>query len=269
VTILLVKLLLAPACVVAVSLAARHWGPRIGGVLGGLPVVAGPILFVLALDHGVEFGADAAANTLAALVALTAFVVAVAHLSARFGALASVMLGWLVFLAVAAVLGAIDVPPAVGLPLTFGVFALAGFALPRPDPNEPPGFPSRPPHDLLIRALVAAGLVLVITTASASLGANFSGVLAPFPTITSVLVGFSIAHDPRPMTMQLLRGMFRGFFSFAVFCFTVAVTLEPWGTAPSFLAAIAATAAVQLAILWAQGRGEPAPALVAAAKSEG
>ena len=50
-TLALCKLLLAPAFVVVVSVLAQRYGPRIGGVLGGLPVVAGPILLVLALHE--------------------------------------------------------------------------------------------------------------------------------------------------------------------------------------------------------------------------
>jgi len=46
VTLLAAKLLLAPLCVVAVSLAGRRCGAAVAGVLGGLPVVAGPILLV-------------------------------------------------------------------------------------------------------------------------------------------------------------------------------------------------------------------------------
>jgi hypothetical protein len=75
VAVLLAKLLLAPACVVAVSLAGRRWGIAVAGILGGLPVVAGPILVVLTLVHGSAFGAEAAAGTLLGLAALTLFVV--------------------------------------------------------------------------------------------------------------------------------------------------------------------------------------------------
>jgi hypothetical protein len=64
VTLLATKVLLAPLCVVAVSLAGRRWGVAVAGVLGGLPVVAGPILLVETLLHGNDFGADAAAGTL-------------------------------------------------------------------------------------------------------------------------------------------------------------------------------------------------------------
>ena len=55
------KLLLAPGFVVGASLTARRFGPRVGGLVGGLPVVAGPILLVIAILHGEDFGADASA----------------------------------------------------------------------------------------------------------------------------------------------------------------------------------------------------------------
>ncbi len=72
-TLLAAKILLSPLCVVAVSLAGRRWGVAVAGVLGGLPVVAGPILLIETLIHGRDFGADAAAGTLLGLAALTAF----------------------------------------------------------------------------------------------------------------------------------------------------------------------------------------------------
>lgn len=39
-TLLAAKILLAPLCVVAVSLAGRRWGVAVAGLLGGLPGVA-------------------------------------------------------------------------------------------------------------------------------------------------------------------------------------------------------------------------------------
>ena len=71
-TILLCKLALAPAFVVLVSVIARRFGPRIGGVVGGLPVVAGPILLVLALQHDEAFAAEAARLSVLSLAGLSA-----------------------------------------------------------------------------------------------------------------------------------------------------------------------------------------------------
>jgi hypothetical protein len=56
-SILALKLLLAPMLVVASSLAGRRWGPRLAGILVVLPIVAGPILLILYLEHGGRFAA--------------------------------------------------------------------------------------------------------------------------------------------------------------------------------------------------------------------
>lgn len=247
--VLVTKLALAPAFVVLVSLAVRRFGPRIGGLFGGLPVVAGPILFIYALDHGEAFAAEAATNSLVALIALTAFVVTVARLGPRFGAFWSVVVGWGVFLSVGALVAQPGLAPVPGLAVTLASFVVGLAATPRPEPGRTPDAPQRPKHDLLLRAGVAATMVLALTSVASRLGPAASGILAPFPTITSVLAGFATAHETRATALHLLRNMIRGFWSFAAFLFTVATTVEPLGTAGGFLAAIAATVAVQTALL--------------------
>ncbi len=74
--LLALKLVLVPGLVVAVTLGARRWGPRIGGWLTALPLVAGPTLFFLALEQGHAFAARAALSTLAGLIGVCTFGVA-------------------------------------------------------------------------------------------------------------------------------------------------------------------------------------------------
>ena len=71
--ILVLKLILVPALIWGVTLASRRWGPSIGGWLSAFPVVAAPILFFIALEHGAAFTADAALGTLTAVLANVAF----------------------------------------------------------------------------------------------------------------------------------------------------------------------------------------------------
>ena len=96
-TLIAVKLLLAPSFVVGASLAARRFGARVGGLIAGLPVVAGPILLAYALAHGRGFAAGAAAGTLLGLVSLIAFVVVYGRLAGRLSWGASMLVGWLAF----------------------------------------------------------------------------------------------------------------------------------------------------------------------------
>src|SRR5580700_6771934 len=103
------------------SLIARRFGSRVGGVIGGLPVVAGPILLVYALAHGREFAAGAAAGTLLGLVSLIAFVVVYGHLAGRVFWGAAMLAGWLAFALATGLFSALSLPLGVALALVAAV----------------------------------------------------------------------------------------------------------------------------------------------------
>jgi hypothetical protein len=255
--ILATKLLLAPLCVLAVSLAGRRWGTAVAGVLGGLPVVAGPILLVLTLVHGRDFGAQAAAGTLLGLCALTVFVVVYGHVCARLAPPASLLCGWAGFLVAVAALDRFHPPDLVALALAAASFAL-GLRLLHAPAEDPEEIGALPWWDLPARALAAATLVLVLTGVSGSLGPGLSGLLAPFPIITSVLAVFTHLHGGPEQVRVLLRNFLIGFYGFAAFCFFLAVTLPSLATGPAFLIATALAVAVQALVFLARRTWEPA-----------
>lgn len=244
VALMAAKILLSPLCVVAVSLAGRRWGMAVAGVLGGLPVVAGPILLVETILHGRDFGAEAAAGTLLGLAALSAFVVVYGRVAATAGPAPSVLCGWTAFLLGVAILSPVQPPVALSLIFVAVCFAL-GLRLLPPAPSSPPAAATPPWWDLPARALAALGLVLVLTAASGALGPHLSGLLAPFPIITSVLAVFTHAHGGFPQVSVLLRNFLFGFYGFAAFCFTLAVALPELATAAAFGLATTAALAVQ------------------------
>jgi len=244
VTLLAAKLLLSPFCVVAVSLAGRRWGIAVAGLLGGLPVVAGPILLVETLLHGHDFGADAAAGTLLGLAALTAFVVVYARLATAAGPIPSLLCGWAAFLLGVAILLPLEPPAAISLVAVAIGFAI-GLRLLPPPPSTPPVAATPPWWDLPARALAALVLVLALTAASGALGAHLSGLLAPFPVITSVLAVFTHAHGGVGQIEILLRNFLVGFYGFAAFCFVLALALPALSTAGAFGVATAAALATQ------------------------
>ena len=57
--LLLLKLLLVPALIALISLAARKWGPGVAGALAGFPVITGSILFILSLEQDAAFVREA------------------------------------------------------------------------------------------------------------------------------------------------------------------------------------------------------------------
>jgi hypothetical protein len=254
--LLAVKLLLAPNFVVGASLAARRFGPWVGGLIAGLPVVAGPILLAYALAHGSGFAADAASGTLLGLVSLIAFVVVYGRLAGRVSWGASMLAGWIAFAAATAGFSAVSLPAGAALALAVAAILAGRAALPRRS-VAPPSAAPLPAWDLPLRAGCALALVLTLTAVAGWLGPRLSGLLAPFPIIATVLAVFTHAQRGPEELVRLLRGMVSGFGAFALFCFTLAVSLPGLRTGGAFALATGVALLVQ-ALLMALTRGQHA-----------
>jgi hypothetical protein len=263
--LLAIKLLLAPVFVVGASLIARRFGARVGGLIAGLPVVGGPILLVYALDHGRSFAAHAAASSLLGLVSLIAFVVVYARVSPRLRWGASMLSGWLAFAASTAAFSAASVPAGAALGISAAALLIGLALLPRPGADDRV-HPPPPSWDLPVRAGCAVVLVLSLTRVAGWLGPQLSGLLAPFPIIATVLATFTHAQRGTDELMRLLRGLVGGYGAYALFCFSLAVTLRRIDIASAFALATAVALLTQGGAL-ALARGKP-PAPTARALAE-
>lgn len=255
------KVVLAPAFVVAASLAARRFGPRVGGLIGGLPVVAGPILLVFALSHGRAFAAEAAAGTLLGIVSLSSFLVIYARLAGHARWSVSLLAGWGGFFAITAALSTISIGAGAALAVVLVALWATQRALPRTREHAPSAFVP-PAWDLPLRALSALALVLALTALAGRLGPQLSGLLAPFPVIASVLAVFTHTQHGELHLLQIVRGFAIGLVAYALFCFTLAVSLEHLDIAAGFLLATAcalATQAIVLALVWRHRTPAPEP----------
>jgi hypothetical protein len=249
------KVVLAPAFVVAITLVARKFGSRIGGVVGGLPAIAGPILFVLALDHGTSFAADAANGTLLGVIAVMSFVLAYVAVSRRFPWQAAVPAGWAGFLVAVAILQPVHVAAWISLVLAFLATTATIILVPRPAAPRPLD-DVHPRGELWVRALCALVPVALVTATAHLLGPHLSGLLASFPVMTPVLAAFTQSRYGAAEAARLLHGLATGFYSYALFCFVVCVTLVDLGIALSFGVAVATALAVQAVALVVTGRHE-------------
>mgnify|MGYP000607373530 CR=1 FL=1 len=80
-----VKIILMPAIIAGVTLAARKWGNVIGGVIAGMPWVGGAILYFIAVEQGETFMTNALPGVLIGLIGwlgfCTTYVIAGQYLS--------------------------------------------------------------------------------------------------------------------------------------------------------------------------------------------
>jgi len=230
--LLLLKIVLVPSLILAITFAGRRWGPAVAGWLSGFPVISGPILFFMATDQGLSFASAAAIGTLSAVLAIVAFGLSYAWAATRMSWPGSLLCALLAYFAAVALLNALALPVSVAAPLILIALWLAPRFFPRRVYS--PSVLASPRGELLLRVLTSAILVVSVTYFAASLGPRLSGLFAMFPVINSVLAVFSHLHSGREFTIKLLRGMVLGYYAFSTFCLVLALTLMPLGVVLSF-----------------------------------
>jgi hypothetical protein len=251
---LVLKLTLAPALVAVATVVARRLGHRAGGLVGGLPVVAGPIVLIYAVEQGEPFAAEAAAGGVLGIISLALFCLAYAACARRGGVGVALAAGWGAFAASTAALSPVDPPLAVSALATLTAIA-AGTALLR---RAAAGHPAAGVSAELLpwRLGITAVLVVALTAAANDLSAHLAGLLAPFPIITAVLAGFTHAHAGPDAAIELLGGLVSALVCFLAFFTVLAATLDQTSAVAAFGLATASALALW-ALLVATVRNRP------------
>jgi hypothetical protein len=255
VTILVLKLALTPALIGGASAIGRRFGPSVGGWLVALPWTSGPVVFVLAAQHGTRYAAAVALGSLAGALGQSAFCLAYGRSAQRGDWSGCLLASSAAFAGVAVVL---DVLPLRLVPLLVGVPAvLAVSARLLPAPRSVNAVRRVLRWELPIRMALATALVLGITSLAPALGPRASGLLATYPLITAVLVVFAHRDEGSESATQVLRGLLVGLFSFAGFFVVLHTLLLRTDIGLAFAAAAGSALVLQTASL-AFLRREPA-----------
>lgn len=241
--LLVLRLVLVPLLIAAVTLASRRWGHRVGAFVTALPAVAGPTLLFYAIQQGALFAADAARGSLLGLAGVAAFCLAYARASIRFHWAFCLLLGWSSFAIVTVAMYRVHVGPIVAFVIAVASLFVARAFLPSHGPV--PLASGAPRWDLPLRMGSAAVLVFSLTAAAERLGSSVSGILTPFPVATAILAGFTHAQRGSAACVEFLRTYTPGLCGFAIFCVTLALTLSHLPIAASFGVALATQLVLQ------------------------
>jgi len=246
--LLLLKVVLVPALVVIVTLGGRRWGPRVGGFLTSFPIVAGPTLFFFATEQGTAFARDAARATLVALVGVAASGLVYAWASLRLRWWASLVASWASFVLMTLGLNALGWSLPVALIVAIASFFVVRVLLPSPRGERIVG--ERSAWDLPLRIATSVTVVLVLTSVADRLGPTRSGAFTAFPAALAILLVFTHVQQGAPSVIRFMHGFMPGMWSFALFCFVVALSIVPLGKWLAFALAIASLLPPQAAVLW-------------------
>jgi hypothetical protein len=243
--ILVLKLTLVPLLIAGITLAGRRWGPAIAGCLSGMPIVAGPIMFFMAIEQGAVFASQAIVGMLLGVLAVLGFNLAYAWASIRLSWRGSLPVALVIYFSAIAVLNETTISLNGSGVLVF-LCLLAAARLFPPVRSKASAATALPRWEILIRMSAGAILVLAVTYGAARCGAHLSGLFASFPVISMVLAVFSHRQSGHEFSIRLLHGIVFGWFAFVFFCLSLGWALPSLGIAGAFLLAIPSTAITQM-----------------------
>jgi hypothetical protein len=253
----LLKVAITPFLVAGVSIAARWWGPTIGGILMGLPWFTGPLLFVLTWDKGIDFGVGACVGIELAVICVGVFILAYGYMArfTRWPAALSTAVILFFASALAVQIAAPHVLPAddawrLSTAAVMGFAGLAFTLLLLPRPKAPPALQSLPWWDIPMRMVATGTLVATIVTAADVLGPQLSGILGTYPVILTVVCAFTHHSWGADAVLRVLRGVTISLFSFVVFFLVVGTLLPIAGLVLSYACAVLIAVTMTSAMLF-------------------
>ncbi len=249
---LALKVVVTALLVAAVSLAARYWGPAIGGLLMGLPWMTGPVLFFLALEQGEGWAAEACIGVELGVVAIAAYTLTYCLTARHASWPVSVVAASAAYAVVGVVIRQFD--PSLIAAAAAGTAALFAAYLAIPAPTTDEGPQPLPWWDIPARMLATAVLVAVISVSVDYLGPRWSGIVSTFPVITTVIAAFT--HNQwglAPLT-RIVRALLMSLQSFVVFFLVLGLALEPMGVAAAHVLAAAGALVVSALLMFGSRR---------------
>jgi hypothetical protein len=242
----LLKVAVPPILVAAMSLAARRWGPTVGGLLMGLPWMTGPVLFFLGLDKGGEFAVTATSGIELGVVCICAFMLAYSAVSLVAPWPFCLVAATLAFWVVGGIVQSEPIPLLPAAAAALAALVATYYLLPRPrGPASPAPLPW---WDIPARMLATFMLVAVIMSSADRLGPQLSGLVSTYPVILVVVGCFTHHQWGVDALWRVQRGLTVSLTNFIVFFLVVGLTLPSVGVVPAFLLA-AATALITSAML--------------------
>ncbi|WP_341520131.1 hypothetical protein AABC73_16710 [Pseudomonas sp. G.S.17] len=231
------KLLITPALMLAISLAAKRWGTQIGGLLSGLPITSALVMLFLSLEQGAAFASAAVPGALAGLAAIQAtylfYLLVTLRVSALPGCIAAV-----VFYAAAALLMSGLGLLALSVIATLLLVILIIVATSKQAKTSAAPYVPVPRWVIPMRMLTATLLLLAITASAKWLGPVFSGLLAPIPVIAWPLAVFAHVQGGRHELSAIVRGNAIGAVGVVGFYLTLKNSILQWGAFASITTAV-------------------------------
>ncbi len=244
ISFVIAKIIISMITVIGLSLVAERASPKLAGILAGYPHGVAIVLFFIGLEQGADFAARAAVFAIAGLAAnvTLAFVYSLScRIFTKNHLVTAPIFSLLAFFILAAGLKALAPDTSTALVIAILFVVAAGFLLRRGVDIKITGISRLSPGSLLLRAVLATGIVLAITAGAGYVGPQWAGLFSGFPIVTfPLLLIIHFSHGPDPVT-TMIRNYPTGLGSLIIYAFSISLAYPLlgiyWGTLAGFAAA--------------------------------
>lgn len=246
--LVVVKAAFSIGLVIALSLTAERVGPRVAGLLTGLPLGAGIVVIFTGIEQGPVFAAEAAYHMVPSFFTTLVFIlvygaVAASRNEGGLKAIVAPSIAAILGYAMAAyVVSLTQIPLIVSLPVIALLLILTS-KLMAYLPNTPIVTRVRFGWGVLMfRALVAALSIVIISSGAGAIGPQWTGILTAFPiTLYPLILVIHITYRGEEIA-AVLKHVPLGLGGVISFCWAVTWGLPTlglfWGTLFGYAAAI-------------------------------
>lgn len=241
--ILALKLILAPLIIGSASFAGRRWGPAVSGWIVGMPLTSGPVVFFVALSHGVDFASSSILGVLSGGISLVLYALTYSWAAARFGWGISITASLLVFSLCTLYLQAVSIPLYVIVPVVIAAIFAGLNLMPKGDVEE--GESKVGPWDIPARILVGTSFILLLTGVAPFIGSRMTGLLTTIPLYITILTIFAHKNHGPAAAAHTLRGLLYGMFAFTGFFLVLSLLIERASLGLAFGLAVSTALTVQ------------------------
>ena len=241
--VLVLKLILAPLIIGSASLAGRRWGPVVSGWIVGMPLTSGPVIFFLALSHGVAFAESSALGVLSGGISLVLYALAYSWLATRFRWQVSIVGSILIFSLTTLYLQTVVIPLYLVTPLVVVAILVGLKFMPRDELEMKASNTSL--WDIPVRILIGTSFILLLTGIAPYIGSRLTGLLTTIPLYVTILSVFAHRDHGFAAAVHVLRGLLYGLFAFMGFFLVLSLLIENTSLGVSFGLAILTALSVQ------------------------
>jgi uncharacterized membrane protein (GlpM family) len=247
-TIFFLKLLIAIAMVVLLTIIAEHVSPAVAGIISGLPTGSAITLFFFGLEYGAVFAADSAVFNMAGMIASMSLIATYFFVSSKIkkhNILFSSLLSILTFIVVTAILHTLKFNKifAFILPVCFSFLMIYLFKI--IENHKVENKVKLTFKIILLRAFLATILILAITYIPKVLSVSWSGLFSAFPTTLFPLIVIMHYTYDKKYAHTIIKNMPKGIIALIVYSLCVSLFYPIygvyWGTFFCFLIVIVIT----------------------------